>query len=270
MTTHTGTAAAASTAKPGLPTSTPVFWSLIAVTVTITILLTGWTAAQAVVINDAVNGNGPSHPSIRQLERPAQGDDAQHYSIRQLERAAETERQAPQHASIRQVERATSVTVEPPRFVSIRQVERAEQERSDQLRQLEAAETQRFTNRADVTGELPPSTTDRPAVSCSTWSTRSCGGSATAPRPARCRRWTPRSSACGWSWADRRCRVARTSDRCPADPAGHRHVPQVMAGIGRAHWPGSTGVGAASCEPVRIEGTRSSAGPESRAGSSDV
>lgn len=157
MTTHTGTAAAASTAKPGLPTSTPVFWSLIAVTVTITILLTGWTAAQAVVINDAVNGNGPSHPSIRQLERPAQGDD-QHYSIRQLERAAETERQAPQHPSIRQIERATSVTVEPPRFVSIRQVERAEHERSDQLRQLEAAETQRFTNRADVTGELPPST----------------------------------------------------------------------------------------------------------------
>lgn len=159
MTTHTGTAAAANTAKPALMTSTPGFWSLVAAAVTMTILLTGWTAAQAVVINDAVNGNGPSHPSIRQLERQAQGDHAQHYSIRQLERAAEVERQALQHPSIRQVERATSVTVEPPRFVSIRQVERVAQERSDQLRRLEVAETQRLTNQTDVTGELSPETT---------------------------------------------------------------------------------------------------------------
>lgn len=142
-------------------TSTPVFWTVVAAVVTMTILLTGWTAAQAVVVNDSVNGNGPSHPSIRQLERQAQGDHTQHYSIRQLERAAEAERQAPQHPSIRQLERATSVTVAPPRLVSIRQVERVAQERSDQLRQLEAAETQRFINRADVAGE-PSTATTRP------------------------------------------------------------------------------------------------------------
>lgn len=132
MTTHTSTTAAVTTG-PVLMASTPVFWTLIVAAVTMTIVLTGWTTAQAAVVNDIVDGNGPSFLSIRQLERQAQGDHTQHYSIRQLERGADAERQAPLHTSIRQLERAT-------------------QEHSDSLEQLEAAETQRFTNRANVNG----------------------------------------------------------------------------------------------------------------------
>ena len=81
MTPHTEAAA-----KPFLA-DTRVFWSLVVAIVAAMMMLTGWTAAQASVVNDALDGNGPQHPSIRQLERPPQSEDEQHQSIRQVERA---------------------------------------------------------------------------------------------------------------------------------------------------------------------------------------
>jgi len=82
MTPHTEEAAA----KPFLA-DTRVFWSLVAAIVVAMMMLTGWTAAQASVVNDVLDGNGPQYPSIRQLERPPQPEDEQHPSIRQVERA---------------------------------------------------------------------------------------------------------------------------------------------------------------------------------------
>jgi len=82
MTPHTE----AATAKPFLA-DTRVFRSLVAAIVAAMMMLTGWTAAQASVVNDVLDGNGPQHPSIRQLERPPQSEDEQHQSIRQVERA---------------------------------------------------------------------------------------------------------------------------------------------------------------------------------------
>ena len=106
MTPHTEEAAA----KPFLA-DTRVFWSLVAVIVAAMMMLTGWTAAQASVVNDVLDGNGPQHPSIRQLERPPQPEDEQHHQ-------------------------------------SIRQVERAEQARAERLARMEFNELRRFRNRA--------------------------------------------------------------------------------------------------------------------------
>ena len=106
MTPHTEAAAA----KPFLA-DTRVFWSLVAAIVAAMMMLTGWTAAQASVVNDALDGNGPQHPSIRQLERPSQPEDEPHHQ-------------------------------------SIRQVERAEQERAEWLARMEYNELRRFRNRA--------------------------------------------------------------------------------------------------------------------------
>lgn len=84
MTLHTDRAAGTSL----LVGNTRVYRALVSMIVALTIMLTGWTAAQAAVVNNVLEGNGPVHPSIRQLERTAEaGQNArQHPSIRQVER----------------------------------------------------------------------------------------------------------------------------------------------------------------------------------------
>ena len=92
-----------------------VFWSLVTAIVAALIMLTGWTAVQASVVDSTLDGNGPEHPSIRQLER--RNDQAvkeqQFFSVRQAERVGQHDavdrRQQP---SIRQAERAAQVRAE--------------------------------------------------------------------------------------------------------------------------------------------------------------
>lgn len=127
MTPRTRPTAAPDTVTVRLLTSTPLFWSLVAAIAAMLVVLTGWTAAQAQAIDAVVDGNGPSHPSLRQLEREAGRDASQHPSIRQLERVAQADEPVP---------------------VSVRQVERAEELRRTRMAQLEAAEVRRFANAA--------------------------------------------------------------------------------------------------------------------------
>jgi hypothetical protein len=133
----TRTTPAAGTAKALLTDSAIAFWSLVVGIVLATLLLSGWTAAQAAVINGIVDGNGTQHPSIRQLERAGSPDEQQHLSIRQLERAGE--------ARVAQVPQP-----------SIRQVERAEQVRADELARLDASDTKRFANQVTVAEDTTP------------------------------------------------------------------------------------------------------------------
>lgn len=111
MTLHTDRSAATSL----LVGNTRVYRALVSMVVAMTIVLTALTAAQAAVVNNVLEGNGPQYPSIRQVER-----------------AAEVEQNAQQYPSIRQVERTAQV-------------------RDNELRQLEANETRRFRNRAEAT-----------------------------------------------------------------------------------------------------------------------
>ncbi len=109
-----------------------VFWSLVTAIVAALIMLTGWTAAQASVVDSTLDGNGPEHPSIRQLERRSEQDvkEPQHVSVRQAERAAQQDAvDQRQHPSIRQAERATQV-------------------RAEWLTRMEYNELRRFRNRA--------------------------------------------------------------------------------------------------------------------------
>lgn len=154
MTTHT------TTTKPGPLASTPVFWSMVVAITALTVLLTGWTAAQASAIDDIVDGNGPSHPSVRQLERQGGQDTSQHLSVRQLERVATDAVEQPRHVSIRQAERVAAAAVEQPRHVSIRQAERRDEVRRKRLAQLEAGESRRFANRVAVTSGVDVTVAD--------------------------------------------------------------------------------------------------------------
>lgn len=131
MTTHTNPAAYTPT---GVLTTTRVYRTMLTAVVTMTILLTSWTAVQAKAIDDIIDGNGPAHPSIRQLER-------------------EGDRNAGQHLSIRQLERAAGADVGDVGPVSIRQAERAAELRRERLAQLDAVETHRFANRAAATSD---------------------------------------------------------------------------------------------------------------------
>lgn len=127
MTPHT----AAGTTSP-LLASRRVFWSLVTAIVVAMIMLTGWTAVQATVVDNALDGNGPEHPSIRQLER--RNDQA----VKEL-----------QFVSIRQVERVGQHNaVDRRQQPSIRQAERAARVRAEWLRRMEYNELRRFRNRA--------------------------------------------------------------------------------------------------------------------------
>lgn len=110
-----------------------VFWSLATAIVAAMIMLTGWTAVQASVVGNTLDGNGPEHPSIRQLER--RNDQAvkepQFFSIRQAERVGQQD--------------AVDRRQHPP---SIRQAERAAQVRAEWLKRMEHNELRRFRNRA--------------------------------------------------------------------------------------------------------------------------
>lgn len=102
--------------------NTAVFRALVTAIVALTLMLTGWTAVQAKAVEDAISGNGPEYPSIRQLERAAQDDVA-----------------GPEHPSIRQLERVTAgdATTTGPVW-------------TERIAQLEATEHTRFTNRVAV------------------------------------------------------------------------------------------------------------------------
>lgn len=126
-------AAATGRAKP-LLANTSIFWALVTMIVVATMMLTGWTAAQASVVNRVIDGNGPEHPSIRQLERQGGTDlAAPHFvSIRQLERAAQQD----------DVDRSAH----RPK----RQIEQAEQAWADRLVWMEHNELRRFRNQAPI------------------------------------------------------------------------------------------------------------------------
>ncbi len=128
MSAPTKTAAAADGTAKSFVEDTRMFRALVATIVAATLMLTGFTAAQARVVNDILDGNGPRHPSIRQLERQPEVVEPQHPSIRQLERQGQTD--------------------DGQRHPSIRQVERAQQLRADELARMEYNELRRFRNRA--------------------------------------------------------------------------------------------------------------------------
>lgn len=138
MTLQTRPSAAASAGRSKtVLNSTALFWSLVTMIVALTVTLTGWTAAQARVVDDAISGNGPQYPSIRQLERQAEDNATQ-----------------VQHPSIRQVERQAERDLPEPPPVSVRQGERMAQQGAEPLAQMEAAEVARFRNRVAVTDSI--------------------------------------------------------------------------------------------------------------------
>jgi hypothetical protein len=130
MTPHTDHTAAGTTSR--LLANRRVFWSLVTAIVVAMITLTGWTAVQASVVGNTLDGNGPEHPSIRQLER----------------RNEQAVKEQP-FVSIRQAERVGQHdAVDRRQQPSIRQAERAAQVRAEWLRRMEYNELRRFRNRA--------------------------------------------------------------------------------------------------------------------------
>lgn len=130
MTPHTDHTAAGTTSP--LLANGRAFWSLATAIVAAMVMLTGWTAARASAVGNTLDGNGPEHPSIRQLE--PRNDQAvkeqEFFSVRQAERVGQQD--------------AADRRQQP----SIRQAERAAQVRAKWLRRMEYTELRRFRNRA--------------------------------------------------------------------------------------------------------------------------
>lgn len=109
-----------------------VFWPLVTAIIGALIMLTGWTAAHASVVDSTLDGNGPAHPTIRQLEPRSEqdGKEPRYLSVRQAEHAAEQD------------------DADRRDHPSIRRAERAAQDRAEWLMRMEYNELRRFRNRA--------------------------------------------------------------------------------------------------------------------------